>query len=112
MLGRKFRLTANDVREISRLRRNSKEVHSAAFSGFSLHMRENHRGHNRFAVIIGASVARSSVKRHALKRQIMEIVRQWPISKRDFLIVVSPHIVRISNLEIKNEFFRAAKTLI
>lgn len=47
---------------------------------------------NRFAAIVGQAAERSAVRRHALRRQILECLGRWPKLGRDFLVIALPTI--------------------
>ena len=79
MLARKFRLPAKEFP------RNAVcVVSSYILLKFSLQS----RSHNRFAIVISVKTEKSSVRRHALKRALSEILPKWPPLGIDAVLIL------------------------
>lgn len=95
MLSKKLRLSSANMQL-----RNAKTL---SFEYFLIKKAENNLGHLRVGVVISTKVAKSSVERHRIKRQIMESVRlNWDLNKGwDVVIIVSPKIATLDNKTIQ-----------
>ena len=73
------------------------------FKFFTLKKSPNSLGHLRVGIVISTKVAKSSVERHRIKRQIMEAIRvNWDLnSSYDVIIIVLPSIDQLENKNIQ-----------
>lgn len=68
------------------------------------------RPENRFAIVLGVRVSKSSVTRHYLKRRIGDELATWPTSFSsacDMICIVSPRIAAVPRDQLKRELHRS-----
>ncbi len=78
---------------------------------FLIKTKENHKEHNRLAIIIANRAIKKSTRRHFWKRAIADELQAWPNLQKDILIIVSPKIEATSKKVMKEEFDKLLKQL-
>ena len=101
MYARKFRAPTEEFHG------KAKKIFSSEY--FLLKAAPNDKQYNRFSVVIPASSAKSSVRRHFWKRKMAEHLVRWPNFKKDFLFIVLPNIKNLSPENLEAEVGRALK---
>ncbi len=72
-------------------------------SYFLVTARENGLPHPRFAVIVGARVAKQAVRRHALKRRAAHVIGRLDVPPRDIVLTVLPAASTLSAEQFRDE---------
>jgi len=101
MLAKKFRLQVGKW-----IKDKTKKAVTRESSFFILKTNPNNLIFSRFGVVVGSRVVKSAVKRNQLKRIIFDFIRLkklYEIPGKDFLIIVSPPINKLTKTEIEKE---------
>jgi len=72
-------------------------------SYFTIKIKKNRLGYNRFGIILPTKVEKKSSSRHYLKRRLSCFLRNLPNFSRDFLIIALPSLKKISQEKNKEE---------
>ena len=67
----------NRLRKDHEIRKVFKGGKSIKSKNFTIRWRPNHKGVNRFAVVVGLKVEKRSTRRNALKRQMREAIKKF-----------------------------------
>lgn len=98
MLSRKFRLPREDF---------FKKKAAITTPFFNIRWNSNNFGFNRYAVVLSSKVEPKSTKRHYLKRQFHENLKDLPALSRDFIIIITSASQNFSSKLIKNQLIQA-----
>jgi ribonuclease P protein component len=81
---------------------------------FSVKAKHSDNIRNRYAVVLGARVSKSSVARHFLKRRVMDELALWPekfpgaqTGAYDMICIVSPRVTSLSKEKLREELHGA-----
>ena len=79
------------------------KVRSASTPYFLLKFGESGVGHNRFKILIRATVDKRAARRNFWRRRIAEAVKLWPNKNQDFLLIADPKIKKIDPAKLSEE---------
>lgn len=65
---------------------------------------ENKEKNNRFGIIVSAKAEKKAARRHFIKRQISEKLKNWPNLQKDFIFMISPRVAQLTKKQIHTEF--------
>jgi ribonuclease P protein component len=106
----------NRLRKDHEIRKVFKEGKPIKSKNFTIRWRMNHKGVNRFAVIVGNKIEKRATRRNALKRQMREAIKtlgqsipqnfditlgaihypSWPLIQKDIVIELAGSFKQIS----------------
>ena len=78
----------------------------------TLKAKKNGIGYNRYGVVISAAVEPRAYRRHRLKRQVLGVVRAWPLCALDHIFILGRAAPRISSSALRRELGRALASVI